>query len=369
LGSSKPISDIRLEPAAEYIGKFRIELSEAGSRLSGLELASKLSFLLRNTTPSEELLSAAESGDLDTDAGLLAVAEELLADSDATDAVTSFHRQMYGVDRYQNIEKDPRLFPEYSEDLKAVLIEADLLFFRRIFEQDKGMREIFTSDVAYVNDDTAGFYDIPSPGRELSEVTLAGDRPGILTRVGFLAYNATLAQPDPIHRGVDINNRLLCMKLDPPPGVIPPLPAPKDGQTNRERVEAHTGQGLCGKCHLEIINPLGYAFENFDAMGQFRSEDNGNDIDTASAYAFSEGLQSFSGATELAGLLAESQQAHGCYNASLAEFFLTRDLAGADEALVTAMQQASLGSDMPVRELILLMIQSPLFTHAQGAAQ
>src|SRR5690606_5877924 len=320
-------------------------------------------------TPSDDLLAAAEAGDLDTDAGLLTVAEEMLSEREANDALTSFHREMFGVDRYQNIEKDPSRFPDYSGDLKEVLIESDLLFFRRIFDEGEGVREMYQSNVAYINDETAGYYGVPSPGSELSEVTLEGDRPGILTRIGFLAYNATLAHPDPIHRGVDINTRLLCVKLSPPPGEIPPLPPFEEGQTNRERVEAHTGQGICANCHLEIINPRGYAFENFDAMGQCRSEDNGNSIDTASAYDFSEGLQGFSGAVELAGRLAESQQAHGCYSASLAEFFLTRDLSGLDEELVTAMQQASLGSDMSVRELILLMIQSPLFTNAQGAAQ
>ena len=99
-----------------------------------------------------------------------------------------------------------------------------------------------------------------------------------------MAYNATLNDPDPIHRGVDINNRLLCAHLEPPPGVIPPLPEAIPGQTNRERVAAHTGQGFCAGCHNEIINPPGFALESFDAMGQVRTTDHDKPVDTTGTF-------------------------------------------------------------------------------------
>lgn len=348
---------------------FRLETTPTGQRLTGAELATKLSLLLRNTTPSDALLASAESGDLDTDAGLAAAAQAMLAEGEAREVVAEFHTELYGLDRYKNIAKNPTLFPAYNDGLNEILMNADLMFFNRVFDQDAGLREILTSNVAYVNDATAVFYGIASPGAALTEVLLDDDRPGFLTRVGYLAYNATLVDPDPIHRGVDINNRMLCMDLSPPAGEIPPLPAPQPNQTNRERVEAHTGSGLCATCHGEIINPLGYAFENFDAMGQFRTEDNGQPIDTAAAYGFNDGLQAFDDAPGLISLMAENQQTHGCYSRNLAEFVLARDVAGTEEALVAGAQGASFTNDASIKELILTMIQDPLFTTAQGGAQ
>jgi hypothetical protein len=132
------------------------------------------------------------------------------------------------------------------------------------------LREILLSDVAFVEQKTAGFYGLSSNATELTQVTVGPDRPGFLTRLGFLAYNGSLSHPDPIHRGVDINNRFLCAHISPPAGEIPPLPDAIPGQTNRQRVEAHTGDGFCGSCHATLINPPGFALENFDPSGRWR---------------------------------------------------------------------------------------------------
>lgn len=348
---------------------YRSETAGVGSRLSGVELATKLSLLLKNTIPSDELLASAEAGQLDTDAGLNETAQAMLEEVDATEVLGSFHSELYGLDRYKNIEKSPQVFPSYSEQVNEALVDADRLFFERVYNLGGGIREILTTDVAFVNDQTAPYYGLTATGPQLSEVQLDATRPGFLTRVSFLAYNANLDQPDPIHRGVDINNRMLCVELSPPPGEIPPLPAPEAGQTNRERVVAHTGEGVCANCHLTIINPLGFAFENFDAMGQIRTEDNGNPIDTADTYEFADGLQSFSGSSELISLMANHAQVHGCYSARLAEFVLARDVAGTEQDLVTEMQTVSLDQDASIKSLILTMVQDPLFTTAQGGAQ
>lgn len=345
---------------------YRIELSPEGQRLSGYEIATKLSFLLRNTAPDEELLDLAASGALDTPEGVERIARQLLDSLDATSALEGFHKKLFGIERYRSILKDTTRFPTYSEDLNEVFIDADLKFFRRIYDGGFGLREILTSKVAYVNQATAGFYGLTATGSELQEVTLDDTRPGFLTRVGFLAYNATLRDPDPIHRGVDINNKLLCAELSPPPGEIPPLPPFDPGQTNRERVTAHTGSGACAGCHLQIINPLGYALENFDAMGQIRTMDNGKPVDTASEYLFSDGLKSFSGITELVQLLGESQEAHGCYAANLTEFTLARDIAGGEGDMVKELQRMSLEDNSSIKDILLAVVTSPVFVTARG---
>jgi hypothetical protein len=347
---------------------YRVELTPDGERLSGYELAAKLSFLLRNTTPDDSLLSAADAGELDTEQGLTSIAQQMLSATASSASLERFHATLFGLKRYESIAKDATLFPSYTEAVNASLLAADLRFFERVYQDGFGLREILTSEVAYVDELTAGFYGL-SGGRELQEVRVGNNRPGFLTRVGFLAYNATLRDPDPIHRGVDINNKLLCAKLEPPAGEIPPLPPFDPGQTNRERVIGHTGSGTCAGCHLQIINPLGFALENFDAMGQLRTTDNGKPVDTSGEYQFGDSTMTFAGIEDLVALIGESQQAHGCYAANLTEFALARDIAGGEGELVTELQRMSLEENTSIKDILLTMVKSPVFSTAKGGAK
>ncbi len=345
---------------------YRIEWTQPGSTLSAPELVTKLSFLLKNTTPSDELLSSAEEGELDADGALADAALEMISGDTARAVALSFHTELYGLDRYKNIQKSTSTFPNYTEEVKDILLQADQRFFDHLFEADGGLRELLTSPLAYVNQQTARYYDVQATGAQLTEVMLDETRPGFLTRLGFLAYNGTLSQPDPIHRGVDINLRMLCEELEPPPGTIPQLPEPIPNQTNRERVELHTSDAACAKCHAKIINPLGFAFESFDAMGQARTMDAGQPVDTAATYAFNDGEKSFDGAADLINLMAEHEQVHSCYSAMLTQFILGRDVAGRESDLVTAVHQASYQGDASMKELMLTIVNDPAFTVAQA---
>ncbi len=350
---------------------YRSESTPVGSRLSGLELATKLSFLLLNTTPSDELLAAAENGELDTDAGLTAIVTEMLETDEAKETLLHFHSELYGLQRYKNMDKNTELFPEFNRDTTPpALQEADSLFFTHIYEEDLGFRDILGSPVAYVNNEIASFYGLTSNSTEMEQVTLDTSRPGFLTRAGFLTYNANLTVPDPIHRGVDINLRMLCRDLTPPPGAIPPLPTPEPGQTNRELVEAHTGQGVCANCHLKIINPLGFAFEGFNAVGGPRPTDQDKPVNTADTYRFSDGEQSFTDAVDLIDILKEHPQTHSCYSARLSEFLLARDVDARDQELVESLFDSSFNGAESIKQLILKTVVDPSFTKAQmGAAQ
>lgn len=346
---------------------YRIELSEPGGRLSGAELATKISYLLRDETPSEELLDLAAAGTLDTNAGLVEVISDLLDEEGAALTMEKFHRELFGLDRYSSISKSPATFPDYDESLNAVFFDADVKFFSRVYTEAFGLREILLSDVAFVNGATAGFYGLSAQGEELEQVTLDGSRPGFLTRLGFLAYNGTLSDPDPIHRGVDINNRLLCARLVPPPGEIPPLPDPVAGQTNRQRVEAHTGEGFCGNCHGTIINPPGFSLEGFDALGQARTTDNDKPVDTTGTFALGDQLVAFESITDLAPQLAENAVAHSCYVANLTEFALSRDLGSGELPLLTDLQGESHTNNASVKAILLAMLQSAEFTNTRAA--
>ena len=343
---------------------YRTELGTDGQPLTAYEVASKLSYLLRNTMPDDALLNAAASGELGTDAGLLSRAQALLDAMPASLVFQRFHSELFGLDRYRSIEKDATAFPKFTATLPADLMQADTLFFDSIFSHGQGLRELLQSSAAFVNEATASFYGLTAQGTAFKQVTLGPERPGYFTRTGFLTLNATLRDPDIIHRGVDINRRVLgAPNLAPPAGVvIPALPTPIPGQTNRQRVNAHTGAGTCGaSCHGTFINPIGFAFENFDALGQVRTTDNGKPIDTTSEYDFTDGKKAFSGAPELMQLMAEETQTHGSYAGHLAEFALARDTDEADRPFVKALQQASMAPNSSIKQIVLSVIQSPSF--------
>ena len=341
---------------------YRTELGDDGSALSGFEVAAKLSFLLRNTTPNDELLDAAAAGVLDTPEGVSEVARQLLDSPEAADTLRRFHSELFGLDRYLSIAKDPSRFPEHSESINPTLARAEELFLDHLFRDGLGLSALLTSTVAYANAELAPFYGVEVAGEELQEVDLGPERPGLFTRLGFLAYNGTLRDPDSIHRGVEINRTMMCASLSPPPGVIPALPTVEPGQTNRERVNAHTGPGTCGAgCHATIINPIGFAFENFDAMGQLRDVDNGKPVDTSSEYDFGDGLVPFDGVAELMPLLADSPRAHACYARQLAEFGLGRDIDEQDEGLIAGLQRASALDGESIKELFMAVVESPTF--------
>lgn len=349
---------------------YRIELSEDGTRLSGNELATKISYILRGTTPSDELLAQAEAGALDTTDGLAQVVTDILEEDRARLALEKYHRELFGLDRYNSILKNTTRFPSYTEELNPILLDADLMFFSNIYTSGNGFREILLSDVAYVNSATAEFYDLTSQSPTLTEVQLDESRPGFLTRLGFLAYNATLNEPDPIHRGVDINNRLLCAKLEPPAGEIPPLPDPVAGQTNRQRVEAHTGEGFCAGCHNGVINPPGFSLEHFDAMGQFRNMDNGQPLDTTGTFAVGTSSEiSFTSIADLAPAIAEHPIAHACYTARLTEFVFARDVGSGETDLISAVQDESMNADASLKQMLLTIMTSPEFSTARTVAQ
>jgi hypothetical protein len=342
---------------------YRIENGAVGQPLTGYEAASKLSFLLRNTMPDNALLDAAKAGSLNTPDGIAAQAQTMLDAMPARTVFQRFHSELFGIDRYANIEKDATLFPRFNAAMAADLQTADSQLFDYVYAQGQGFKDLLLSPVAFVNQSTAPLYGMTATGTTFRQVTLGADRPGYFTRAGFLAYNGTLRDPDPIRRGVDIIHRVMgAMNFAPPAGTIPPLPEPVAGQTNRERVNAHTGPGTCGaSCHGQYINPLGFAFENFDAMGQVRTTDNGKPVDTSGEYLFADGAKSFADAPALLALMAAAPQTHQTFSAHLAEFILARDMAEKDRTFITTLGQTSMGA-VSIKQMALAVIKSPAFT-------
>ncbi len=169
---------------------------------------------------------------------------------------------------------------------------------------------------------------------------------------------------------MDVLNRLMCADLVPTRRHDPGAAFDRAGtNSNRQRVEAHTGSGSCAGCHATLINPIGFAFENFDAMGQLRTMDNGNPVDTTGQVELSDGFCTRSAESpELVALLADAPNVHGCYTKHPAEYTLARDMAGGDRMLVDAIEGISMNNNAGTKAMVLAIISQPSFLTRTGGA-
>jgi hypothetical protein len=351
---------------------YRAELSSDVSpddeliHLTGYEVASKLSYTLWNTMPDDGLFAAAADGELDTPAGVEAKIDEMLADPRAADVLVSFHHQLYQADQYPQMPaKDPGVYPDFDPAIAADMEkELDLFVKHTVVDQPGGLKELLTSTTTFVNSRLAAIYGLDASKYttdEFEQVELdPAQRSGLLTRAGFLAWKGRATQPDTILRGVFVNRLVLCQKLgDPPPAAAGAMLG--NEQTDRERVEKLTGKGSCGEtCHGTFIDPIGYAFEGYDAIGQFRTTDNGQPIDASATFPFDGKPASFDGPSELATLIAASQQANECYAKYWLEYAYGRDAVSYDTDEVDRIAALSRGGGS-VHDIVVELLTSQSF--------
>ena len=352
---------------------YRVELGAgAGTRpgtvrLSGYEIASRLSFALWGTMPDDALFAAAASGALDTEEGVRAEATRLLEDPRAERTLRDFHEQFLQTDTFVNVTRNTDLFPEFSEQLRTSMQEEPLELVRYVvMEQDGSLTDLLTVPYTFADASLARVYGLEgSFDDSFRRVDLdPAQRAGLLTQIGFLAHNAGDLDPDAIHRGVFVNRRILCAPLPAPPMMVPPLPAedPSMPRTMRQRIDLHTGARTCGaSCHGTMINPVGFAYEHYDALGRWRDEDRGLPVDAAATYRFEEGEQSYDGAVDLAATMAEQLQTHRCYAQHWLEYTYGRAPVGTDGRLLRRLAQGSQTGALSVRGMLVELVASEAF--------
>jgi hypothetical protein len=344
------------------------------ARLTDYEIASNLSYALTNTMPSSELSAVADQGGLQTSAAVAAQAKLLIPTAAGKAAVDRFNFQYFGLGQYDTLEKSTAL-PQFTAATGPLLDSEAQQFLQYVFSQKGSLRDIFTSPVSFVNSAVASLYGLSGSftANSWTQVDLgATQRPGLLTRLGFLAYYGhDGAVQDSIHRGVYINGRVLCKLMSPPPGiVIPALPDPSTttNETNRQVVNGITGPGTCGaSCHATYINPAGFAFENFNGIGAFHTVENGLPVDPSGAYPFNDGTKSFATPAEFSKALADSAQAHACYATKWAANLFTRIPRAGDMKAAAAVAQSSLTDNLSSFDLIVKLVSDDAFvTRVEG---
>lgn len=333
--------------------------------LNANEVASRLSYAVWNTIPDDTLINLATSGELLKESVQKAQAERLMKDARASESLTFFYNKSLRIDSFLNIvAKDKTKYPEWTPDMNEALRSEAAAFIKDVVDtSSEGLNEILTAPYTFVNAQNAPLYGLTATGSEMKKVQLDPEqRAGFLTQAGFLSLNSTPTETDPIHRGVSTSVNIICADLVPPAGTIPTLPKGSDAKTMRERVEAHTGKGTCGgSCHGNMINPAGYALENYDAAGRWRTLDNGQTIDAASEYAFPKSPMPFTGPIEFAKALAGRMEVHSCFASKAVELIYGRVHDGGDAALIKRLAEASMKGSS-TKDIFLQLLIDPKIT-------
>jgi hypothetical protein len=315
-------------------------------QIDGWEMASRLSYFLWGSMPDTALLAAAEAGQLSAPADVAAAAERLLADPKAQASVLSFHGQALRFARFKKVSPDVATYPNAPADMALKVEQAAQLFVKDVvFDTKGGISELLTAPFAYADAGLAPIYGQSVAGTEFQKLSFpAGDRGGLLMQAGFLASNAYAIRTDPIHRGLFVQRDLLCHVIpDPPPGAsMTPLPPLSDQiKTTRQQIEALTSGSACSGCH-KMINAPGFAFEQFDAIGQARTTDNAAPIDVSGTATIDGQEVSFVGAAQLVQALSTSAEVRACYVGKWLEYAYGRSKTIDDAAAQAALAEAPL---------------------------
>lgn len=273
---------------------FRIEQDPAGLppktayRVSPIELASRLSFFLWSSIPDEPLLASAERGALAKSAELERQVRRMLADSRARALVTNFAAQWLHLRNLDSATPDMRLFPDFDDNLRQALRQETELLFESIVSEDRSVLELLRARYTFLNERLAKHYGIPNIyGSRFRRVQLdeASHRGGLLRHGSILTVTSYATRTSPVIRGKWVLENLIGVPPPPPPAAVPALKentTPGKTQSVRERLAEHRANPACAGCH-QLMDPLGFAFENYDAVGRWRMLDDGRPIDDSGA--------------------------------------------------------------------------------------
>ena len=330
------------------------------------ELATRLSFFLWSSIPDEDLLDAAEAGQLETTAGLEAEARRMLADPKAADGFESFHLQWLGLQSIENLEKDPVLFPEFDPALRDAMASEPRRFLRHVFQEEgAGIETLLSAEYTFAEDRLASLYGASATTDGRVDLP-PGERSGLLTQAGFLAVTTPADQGSPILRGKFVREHLLCQTIpEPPDSLMITAPTVEPGVSTRERFEQHRSEPVCASCH-RLMDPIGFGFDNYDAIGRWADEDGASPIDARGEIldAGSDVAGTFEGVPGLVEKLLGTDTLHECVTRHWMRYALARSERESEACSVEqAMDRFAVGD---IRELMIGVVLSDAFRFTRG---
>jgi hypothetical protein len=258
----------------------------AAYRISDLALASRLSFFLWSSVPDDELLQLAEKGRLKDPAVFEQQVRRMVADERSKTLVTNFAAQWLFLRNVKLARPDSFSFPDWDDDLRASLVSETELFLDYQVRADRPVAELLSADYSFLNERLAKHYGVPGVyGSHFRRVEFPDDarRGGLLGHGSILLVTSFANRTSPVLRGKWLLENFLNYSPPPPPPDVPDLPPAAKGaqaRTVRERVEQHRANPVCAACH-NVMDPLGFALENYDAIGRYRASDDGRPIDAS----------------------------------------------------------------------------------------
>jgi uncharacterized protein DUF1592/uncharacterized protein DUF1588/uncharacterized protein DUF1587/uncharacterized protein DUF1585/uncharacterized protein DUF1595 len=350
---------------------FRIEnhpKAKSAQSLTPLEIASRLSYFLWSSIPDEELLHAAETGSLRKPAVLEAQVRRMLKDEKSSRLAENFADQWLEIRRLESVKPDAARFPEFDDLLRYSMRRETELFFAGVMRNDRSILDFLDGKYSYLNQRLAAFYGIAGvEGPEFRQVDLSGQpRAGVLTQASVLTVSSYANRTSPVLRGKWVLENLLNTPPPPPPPDVPNLDEAALGKDRsmRQQLEMHRTNPVCAACH-NMMDPLGFGLENFNAVGQWRDSDGAFPIDSSGTLP---GGRKFQGPIQLEAILrAKPDSFARCLTEKMMTYALGRGLTEDDKLAVQHIVSRVAAGGYRFSTLVLEIVNSPEF-QMQGAA-
>ena len=342
----------------------------ARTELSDSELAARLSYFLWSSMPDAPLIQSMDDGNLRSHDGLVGVVDRMLSDPKTERFVRDFTEQWLQLHRVGMFPPDRKLYPRYDEWLEASLREEPIEFFREVFNRNLPIDQLIDSDWTIANARLCDFYKLPEPeSSEFSRVSLRPEdrRGGLLTMAAILGLTSDGTRHRPVHRGVWVSETIFNRTPPPPPANVDPIePVPPEGDkiTVRKRIEAHATNASCAACH-QRIDPLGLAFDHYDAVGQWRDRETmatgqGQDPLVDASGTLLDGRK-FDGAADFKALLLEDrEQVAKAFIEHLSTYALRRVLNLDDQDDLQAILEQAKENGYQVKDIVRAVATSDL---------
>jgi len=347
---------------------FRVERDPAGVtspvyRISDVELASRLSFFLWSSIPDDQLLNAAAKGTLSDPVVLEKQIRRMLADPKAEALTSNFAGQWLHLRNVTNILPNSDLFPDFDDNLRESFRKETELLFDSIVKEDRNVVDLMTADYTFVNERLARHYGIPDIyGSRFRRVHITDDaRRGLLGQGSILATTSHAERTSPVLRGKWVLENVLDAPVPPPPPDVPQLKPPAEGEkpkTLREQMTEHRANPACATCH-RIMDPIGFAMENFDPVGAWRTQEPGGPIDASGQLA--DGTK-INGVVSLRDALVKNPDLFvGTVTDKLLTYALGRGLAYYDMPVVRGIVRDSAKDNYRFSSIVLGIVRSVPF--------
>lgn len=336
-------------------------------KLSGYEMASRLSYVLTGTMPDAALFAAAREGRLDSPDGLRAQAERLLASPQLTEQVVQFHTELLGVEELPDaiaVNKHPK-YTSFDAPLRAAMLDESRQFVEYAMTKGSGtIEELLSGDYVFPIGPLASVYGAAAkPDADGRAVITDGIRKGLLTLAGLMAVHPK--QPSPhaaVNRGILVRRDFLCDTIPPPEQGIDFTPPPNVGQlTAQELLREHQKNPSCKGCHV-LMDPIGFGFESYDPLGAYRTKDDGGKaVDSTGNVAGLEIDGQFANAGQMATILGKTSKVRSCMATQWFRFALGREPQDADRCTQEKVGAAFAAGKGNIKASLLALVTSDSF--------